>query len=263
MERRVEPLMGTVASLEVRDERVPASAIDEAFAWLHEADRRFSAWQPDSEVSRYGRGALSLDDASPDLREVMRECDALRVLSDGAFDARRWRPDGRPDPTGLVKGWAAERAGLILDAAGLRRWCLNVGGDVIVRGDATAGHGWRVGIRDPDHEDRVALVLELRDLAVATSATYERGAHLVDPRTGRPADGLRSMTVIGPRMALADGYATAAWVMGVDGVTWAAGIPGYDAGAITRDGELLASEGFLARLAPELRAAGGPQGASG
>ena len=252
--------MGTVASLDVRDADVPVAALDEAFAWLHEADRRFSAWQPASEVSRFGRGEIALDDASADLREILRDCEALRDLSDGAFDAERWRPDSRPDPTGLVKGWAAERAGLILDAAGLRTWCLNVGGDVIVRGHPEPA-GWRVGIRDPLDATRVAFVLELADLAVATSATYERGSHLVDPRTGRPADGLRSLTVIGPRLTWADGYATAAWVMGLDGVAWVAGIPGYDAGAIAHDGSLLASDRFLARIAGHAQPAdraGGP-----
>jgi thiamine biosynthesis lipoprotein len=249
--------MGTVASLEVRDAVVPDSILDEAFASLHEAERRFSPWIAESEVSRLGRGELVLDDASADLRDVLRECEGLRLRSDGAFDAGRWRPDGRIDPTGLVKGWAAERAGLILDAGGVRRWCLNVGGDVIVRGDAVDGAPWHVGIRDPGHADRVALVLLLRDEAVATSATYERGAHLMDPRTGRAVDELASMTVVGPRTTLADGYATAAWVMGADGVAWVAAIPGYEAGAIARDGSLLATDGFLARIAPALRDAGG------
>ncbi|MFN8620246.1 MAG: FAD:protein FMN transferase [Chloroflexota bacterium] len=239
--RRVESLMGTVASLVVLDADPAPEVLDEAFAWLHEADRRFSPYKEDSEVSRFSRGELRLDDASADLREVLRLCEELRVASDGAFDAGRWRPDGRPDPTGLVKGWAAERAGLMLTAGGLDAWCLNVGGDVVVRGETAPGEGWRVGIRHPDDAQRIVAVLEVRDLAVATSGAYERGEHIVDGRTGKPADGVRSMTVVGPSLTLADGYATAAFAMGREGVAWVARIPGYGAAAVTLEERLLSS----------------------
>ena len=68
----------------------------------------------------------------------------------------------------------------------------------------------------------MAAVLAVSDRAVATSGTYERGDHIVDPRTGGPAVGLRSLTVVGPRLAFTDAYATAAFVMGLDGLRWVA-----------------------------------------
>lgn len=243
--------MGTVASLDVRDAVVRPAVLDEAFAWLHEVDRRFSPYREDSEVSRHARGELSADDASAELREVLRLCEDLRVRSDGAFDATRWRADGRPDPTGLVKGWALERAALILDDGDLRSWCLNVGGDVMTRGEPRPGEPWRVGIRHPDDPGAIAIVLGVRDLAVATSGGYERGDHIVDARTGRAVVGeLRSMTVVGPSMTLADGYATAAFVMGREGVRWVAGIPGHGAAAITADGHIVSSPLFQALVLP-------------
>lgn len=256
--RRVEELMGTVASLDVRDAQVRPDVLDEAFAWLHEVDRRFSPYKEDSEVSRFGRGELSSDDASAELREVLRLCEDLRIRSDGAFDATRWRADGRPDPTGLVKGWAVERAALILDDGDLRSWCLNVGGDVMARGGPEPGAPWRVGIRHPDDATATASVVGVRDLAVATSGGYERGDHIIDGRTGLAVAGdVRSVTVVGPSMTLADGYATAAFVMGREGVRWVSGIAGYGAAAITADGRIVSSPVYQALV---LRADGGAGG---
>ena len=112
---------------------------------------------------------------------MLERCDELRAATGGAFDARAPLP-GMLDPTGLVKGWAVERAAALLERAGARRFLVDAGGDVVLRGGP-----WRVGIRHPRLRDRLAAVLELRDGAVATSGAYERGAHIVDPRTGRPA----------------------------------------------------------------------------
>jgi thiamine biosynthesis lipoprotein ApbE len=76
---------------------------------------------------------------------------------------------------------------------------------------------WRIGIADPLHPGRLALVVAGRDFAVATSGIAERGAHIIDPHTGRPAAGLASITVVGARLAEADAYATAAFRHGGGG----------------------------------------------
>ncbi len=99
---------------------------------------------------------------------------------------------------------------------------------------------WRVGIQHPWERDRVAAVLECHDAAVATSGRYERGDHVLDPRTGLPATGLASVTVVGPDLAIADAYATAAVVLGaVDGMRWLATRVGYEAMGITDDRAVL------------------------
>ena len=162
-------------------------------------------------------------------------CEDLRRTSDGAFDIRRHRPDGRPDPTGLVKGWALEEASLILDEAGATAFSINGGGDIVTRGEAAPGQPWRIGIRHPHEPDKVAAVLLLSDLAIATSGGYERGDHIVDPRTGEVPGALHSMTVVGPSLTAADAYATAAFVLGLDGLAWVHGHAGYGAYAITAD----------------------------
>jgi thiamine biosynthesis lipoprotein len=84
----------------------------------------------------------------------------------------------------------------------------------------------------------VATVLEARELAVATSGSYERGEHIIDPRTGRAPDGVLSVTVVGPRLSDADAYATAAFAMGTPGLSWIASLPGYAGCMITTERRL-------------------------
>ena len=186
-------------------------------------------------MSRLIRGELDEETCAPDLRAILGLCEDLRRTSGGAFDIRRHRADGRPDPTGLVKGWAIEEASLVLDAAGAADYTINAGGDIVARGEPEPGRAWRVGIRHPRLADRVAAVLAVRDLAVATSGGYERGDHIVDPRTGRPPRDLLSFTVVGPSLTYADAYATIGFVLGLDGPAWVHGHPGYGAYAITAD----------------------------
>jgi thiamine biosynthesis lipoprotein len=161
----------------------------------------------------------------------------------GFFSAR---PAGRLDPSGFVKGWAVAGAAERIDAAG---FSINAGGDVIVRGRPEDGRRWRIGIRHPVELDKIAAVVEVEDLAVATSGEYERGAHIVDPHTGRPPRGLLSVTVVGPDLATADAYATAAFAMGAAGPEWTATLDGYDALCITSGHEVLTTPGFAAHRA--------------
>ncbi len=232
----VEPVMGTIVSFDLRDDGPwPADALADAIAWLHEVDRRFSPYLPDSEVSRLASGRLAEADAHPDVRRILALADDLAAESKGAFDVRRWQPDGRLDPSGIVKGWSVEVAAERLFAAGIARFAINAGGDIIMHGTPGDGFVWRVGVRHPDRPDRVASVLGVLDLAVATSAAYERGAHIRDPRDGRVPQQVRSMTVVGPSLTLADAYATTAYVMGLGGLDWVAAHDGYGALAISWD----------------------------
>jgi thiamine biosynthesis lipoprotein len=241
---RVEQIMGTAISLDLRAPVVSPSVIETALDHLRDINARFSTYRADSEISRLGRGELPAADCSPDVREVLARCEELRMLSGGFFDVRAHRADGRLDPSGFVKGWAVEAAVAILDAAGARNYCLNAGGDVIARGEPEPGLPWRIGIRHPEIPDRVATVVEARDLAVATSGGYERGDHIGDPHTGRPARGVVSVTVVGPHLAEADAYATAAFAMGEAGLSWIATLPGYAGRMITAGRRLVWTEEF-------------------
>jgi thiamine biosynthesis lipoprotein len=242
--RRVERVMGTVVSLYLPGGGAASPAADAAFAWLHEAEGRFSPFEPRSEVSRLMRDELVTSEISDELAEVLELARDVEALSGGAFDIRAHRQDGRPDPTAIVKGWSVGRAGAILEAAGIDRYSIGAGGDVLVRGGQEPGVPWRIGVAHPFVRDAVALVLQADDLAVATSGTTERGRHVIDGRTARPADAMPSVTVAGPDLARADAYATAAFAMGREGLRWVEALPGYEAAAITHDDRLVSTPGL-------------------
>src|SRR5207237_1247990 len=103
---------------------------------------------------------------------------------------------------------------------------------------------WRIGIQHPLDPAALAGVVALGNGAVATSGTYERGEHIVDPRTGRAPEGVLSVTVTGPDLGTADAYATAAFAMGADGPAWTATLDGYEAMTILADETVLATRGF-------------------
>ncbi|MGS2615992.1 FAD:protein FMN transferase [Micromonospora sp. LZ34] len=233
--------MGTAISLDLADD-LPVAELaelaDGVFGWLREVDARFSTYRADSEVCRVDRGELPVADASADLREVLARCAELRRATDGFFDAYA---TGRLDPSGYVKGWAAQVASDRLCAAGAVNHCLNAGGDVRVRGRSASGRPWRIGVRHPWDPMATCLVLTGTDLAVATSGVYERGPHVWDPRRGVPASGLRSVTVVGADLGLADAYATVAVAMGVAGIGWLDRLPGHRHAIVTDDGRLLHS----------------------
>lgn len=239
VKRHVE-VMGTVASVHVHG-GVPAEvadpAIDAAFDELRRLEAMFSTFRPTSEISRVNDGSLSLLDCSPEVIDVLDACTWLEHVSGGAFTARR-PADGRIDPAGFVKGWAADRAGLALAAHGLEQWCLTVGGDLLVHGRPNDADRWTIAIADPTHRRAVITGVVVAGGAVATSGTAERGHHLWSA-DGTAADTFASVTVTGPSLTWADAFATAACAMGAAGLDWVAGFEGYRAFAVTHEGELV------------------------
>lgn len=238
---RVEHIMGMPIEIDVRDLDVDPDALEAAFDWLRHVDATFSTYRADSEISRLGRGELTIAQCPPEVDEVLTRCARLREETNGFFSVRA---GGALDPSGFVKGWAVARAARMLVGAGAHNFAVNAGGDVVVRGRPAAGELWRVGIQHPLRRDAVAAVLAGEDVAFATSGEYERGAHVLDPHTGLPPDGLLSVTVVGPDLATADAYATAAFAMGDDGPAWAAGRQGYETLCITTRQVVLTSPGL-------------------
>lgn len=228
--RLVRTVMGTNVTIDVREPGTGDAALIAAIADMEMVERIFSPFLPDSAVTRINRGLLEIDQAGPLVAEVARLCRLYEAATGGAFSA--WR-EGRFDPTGLVKGWAVDRAAAIIERNGHRNYLIEAGGDIRLRGSPGVRRPWRVGIRHPVHRELVVRVVASRDLAVATSGTYERGEHIQDPRTGLAPAGLISVTVIGPDIMEADVFATAAFVMGERGLEWIDRQPGYDAYAIT------------------------------
>ena len=253
----VEHVMGMAVSIDVRDAcdggGIQRPGLAEVLEWLHHVDATFSPYIADSVISRLGRAEITLDDVDEEVRDVLVLCDQLVDATGGAFDAFAVpAPNGTTlDPSGVVKGWAIEAAAEILESHGPANFVINAGGDIAVRGRPSVGERWSIGIRHPDHPDLLAATLAaVGPLAVATSATYERGAHIVDPRTGQPTTDLASVTVVGPDLTYADAYATAVFVMGVEGLEWLLEHQGYDGMVITHDDRTFSTPGFARHRVP-------------
>ena len=235
--RRTEDVMGMPVTIDVRD---GDGNLDNAFAELRRIDAVFSPFDPASAVHRINDGRLRITEAGAEVSEVLALCDTYERRTGGFFSA--WRGTIL-DPSGLVKGWAIARACAILDAGGHRSYFVDAGGDVRTRRD-NGGEPWRIGIRHPVERGAVVRVLVGRDLAVATSGTYEKGRHIYDPHTGEPVDELVSLTVVGPSILEADVQATAAFAMGGRAIAYLETVPGYEAYAIGPDLRATWTSGF-------------------
>jgi len=244
--RRVEQVMGLPITIAVRSGEGQAGLVDEVYGWLRWVDATFSTYKKDSDISRIERGELAAEKAHPMVRTVLRQAAALAQSTHGYFDLRA---GGRLDPSGYVKGWAVQMASDLLLARGAYDHCVNAGGDIRACG-TTAVPGtdrrrpWRIAIQDPWRQDLLRWVVSGDDLAVATSGTYARGAHVLDPHTGRPAADLASVTVVGPDLAPADAYATAALAMGERAYDWLAELDGFESAVIDARGRTWQSAGW-------------------
>ncbi len=202
-------------------EEVLIAAAHEAQAYFFHIDEVFSTYKPESMISRLRRNEIRIEDCTPEVQEVWSACAVARDLSNGAFDP--WIVAGGFDPSGYVKGWASDKACEIFLSHGIENSLVNSGGDVTVRGgylkDGVVAP-WSVGIRNPLNKAEIVHTVELNNGAIATSGTYERGAHIKDPHSNLIAIGARSATVIGPDGGLADALATALIVDGRDGAGW-------------------------------------------
>ena len=217
---------GTVVVVEVASQVKSEADLERAIGAVEDffcqVDRDFSTYKPESEVSRLRRGELKIEDASDLVQKVWGLCEYARELTLGAFNP--WKAAGGFDPSGLVKGWAADIGAQMLVDVGIEHVLINASGDVVVRGGQLHGGGavkpWSIGIASPNDTSQIVKTFDLLSGCVATSGDYEKGAHIVDPHTGLIAIGARSASVIGPDGALSDALATALMVDGRDAQRW-------------------------------------------
>lgn len=241
----VEQIMGMPVSVLCRGRSARTEPVDAAvravFAELRSVDEMFSTYKADSVVSQVRSGAIDLADCAHEVRAVAERANRWRGLTGGLFDP--CRPDGTWDPSGLVKGWAVERAATSLRAVSSLDWCLNAGGDVFLH--CEADRSFRVGIADPDDATRILTSVALTDGAVATSGTAARGRHIYDPRLGGTAQNRwASVTVTGPSLETADVLATAAFAAATGWRELLARFPDYAGLAIDPSGELEKGPGW-------------------
>jgi thiamine biosynthesis lipoprotein len=253
--RHVEDVMGMPWLFDICD-TVTLETLRPVIQWLHWVDATFSTYRADSQIARLNRRELTREQLHPDVREVLDRCEQLRRTTGGYFDIAapyraRSAPDagyggpGSVDPAGLVKGWAIARVTEQLRDAGARNFSLNAGGDALLSGRPDGDDRWWVGIQHPRSVAEIAMTLGLCDQAIATSGTYVRGAHIHDPLAGRAPSGLLSVTIVGPDVATADAYATAAFAMGATRAGhFCAGLGGYDAVLIRDDDTVITTAGI-------------------
>lgn len=212
-------VMSMPISVHVRGDRARepevADAVEALFTDLRESEARFSPFRPDSELSRFQRGEVPWSAASADLRELDLLCRVALERTEGWFDAWAVHDDSRFDPTGLTKTWAVSRAARHLSALDVG-YAVGAGGDVLVR--STDSEPWLVGVEDPRDRSQVLAAVPVTDGGVATSGIAARGAHIRNPRTGRPATEVLSATVVGPSLLWADVLATTAVARGAASV---------------------------------------------
>jgi thiamine biosynthesis lipoprotein len=218
---------GTIVDVDCFSKDVSGAELDRAMEkvieFCEDVDRDFSTYKDGSWVTQLRRGKVEIQDCPDDVIEVWDVCAQAKWLSDGAFDP--WAVAGGFDPSGLVKGWAADKCADTLVAAGVQHCQVNAAGDVSLRGgwlDSQTGDvkPWSIGVVNPDDRLEVVKVYEITDGAIATSGTYERGAHIHDPHNGLIAIGAKSATVVGSMGWLCDAMATAVMVAGQDGAKW-------------------------------------------
>jgi FAD:protein FMN transferase len=174
------------------------------------------------------------------------------VVDPAASTVRFTQPGVRIDLGGIAKGYAVDRGIEILAGRGIRNGTVTAGGDTRILGDRL-GRPWVVGIRHPDDGQRVISRIPLADAALSTSGDYERYFdeagqryhHIINPRTGRSAGELRSVTIIGPDATTTDGLSTGVFVLGAErGLALIERLADVDAVLVTRDGKVLYSSGL-------------------
>lgn len=203
-------------------------------------------WRPLAEVWRF-HGPAPRRPCRREVLERLALVDHREVIVDkmrGTVFLRR--PGMRLGLGGVAKAFIAERMAALAVAMGVGDVLVDAGGDVVARG-RNGARPWTVAIRDPRRPGGAIAIAELGDGAVATSGDYEacfvsggrRHHHLLDPATGYPARGTRSVTVVARSAALADALATGLFVLGAErGRAVAAGLPGVAALWLRADGRV-------------------------
>ena len=222
--RKQFPVWGTIVDVDISSSLVSEDGLNQGMQqvidFCKKVDSDFSTYIDTSWVTRLRTNKVEITSCPPAVQEVWQLCLQAKHLTDGAFDP--WAIEGGFDPSGLVKGWAADKCADLLVSLGIEHVQINAAGDLSLRGGFYDGvvKPWRIGVVNPDNRAEVVETFEISDGAIATSGTYERGAHIHDPFNGLIAIGAKSATVVGPMGWLCDALATALMVAGEDGAKY-------------------------------------------
>lgn len=248
---RNEECMGTVFVFRGRTSNPDIeSALDRACAKLHEADRIFSLYKPESPLSQLARGETSVAACPPVVSHVWDLCEEWEKVTGGYFSP--FTLEHTFDPSGLVKTWAAQAAIDVLLADGVTDFTLNAGGDVWLSDELSDEDDWKVGISKPisiaSKGSGVLTIVNLKGSeyrALATSGVVERGQHIWNPQSADLAgEELAQVSVLAKDLVTADVWATAAFAEGPRALARIAKLDGVEALFVFSDGRIDGTDGF-------------------
>ena len=235
-------LMGMPITVEIVGAH-SADTINNVFDYFNQVDERFSTYKDNSEISLFNRHEITPQQLSPEMQDVLRLAARTRDQTSGYFEIRK--ADGTLDPSGIVKGWAIQKAAKMIRTAGFENFYVEAGGDIQSAGINEEGREWRVGIRSPFNSDDIIKVVEPRGQGMATSGTYVRGQHIYNPHAPeKPIEDIVSLSVIGPDILEADRFATAAFAMGESGIYFIENLAGFEAYMVNAKGISTQTTGF-------------------
>jgi len=232
--------MGMPITVEIVDQGAKKYFSD-VFGYFRKIDSQYSTYKKDSEISQINDG-LPKSKWSAEMKSVLGLCEQTRKCTGGYFDIMY---NGKRDPSGLVKGWAINNAANLLRKKKVMNFCIEAGGDIQVCGQDANHEPWTLGIRNPFNIDEIIKTITVTSEGVATSGTYIRGQHIYDPfKPDTTLSQVRSLTVIGPDIYEADRFATAAFAMGVDGISFIKTVPGLEGYMVTDNKMATYTSGF-------------------
>ena len=229
--RKLETIMGIPISIDIP--KGNNKIFVDSFAIFSEIDNRFSTYKKDSEVSHFNKGTISLKDCSDNFKTIYAKCLQLKKDTNGYFDAFY---NKKYDPSGYVKGYAIDQLTNFLKQKGYNEFLINAGGDIVAY--SNSGKVWKIGITNPNDTKKILAHLEVDAIAIATSGTYERGDHIIDPLTKKKPVFFKSVTIFGPSILIADVYATVNFAMGEKGLELLKQLPGYRCIYVDKNNEL-------------------------
>lgn len=239
--KKTAQIMGMRVAVEIIDGNGNEEDITEVFRYLQEIDEIFSTYKQTSEIGRINRGEVKIENASEKVKEIFALCEQTKKETNGYFDMSQ---NGKIDPSGIVKGCAIFQSAELLARKKYRNFYIEISGDIEVRGLNSKNEKWKIGIENPFNREEIVKVVSLSNNGIATSGTAKRSNHIYNPLTGNVADGIASISVIGPNVYEADRFATAAFAMGEKGIEFIEKLSGFEGYMITKEKKAIYTSQF-------------------
>jgi thiamine biosynthesis lipoprotein len=241
--KQTRALMGMTITVEIVDSPAVKTSIDKVFSYFENVENKFSVFKTTSEITLINNCKIKENQWSKEMKLVFALAEKTKKETNGYFNIVV--PDGKFNPSGLVKGWAIYNASKLLLAQGFKNFYVDAGGDIQVHGKNEQNQYWSVGIKNPFNQEQIVKVLYLKNQGIATSGTYLRGQHIYDPHArSKPLTEIVSISAIGPNVYEADRFATAAFAMGEKGIRFIENLKGFEGYMIDKNGIGTETSGF-------------------